>query len=476
MPKKKIVTIGFEVNDEHTYVEDYNSDISLLDWDIILFKPDIRNYIDTADSYKGKPSLNESMSFRLREKTEHWRREIKDAVDSGKNVFLFLTDLAEIFIDSGQRNYSGTGRNRQTTVIVSEYSNYNCLPLKINPIKTKGSEIKLSPKHGHSLSSYWSSFSEFSSYKVVLTGEKIPATLLTKVGDKPVGAIYRPKDSNGSLVLLPDIEFYRDNFFDEEGEWTEESAWFAKKLIAEIVSLDKSLKGSNEFTAEPEWATNSKYKTIKERKLSEDLLKVESELEKIQLKKERLINEVKDTGRLRNLLFEKGKPLEYAIIEALKILGFKATQYDDGNSEFDAVFESSEGRLIGEAEGKDNKAINIEKLRQLSLNIHEDLEREQVKSPAKAVLFGNPFRLMRPEDRGDPFTDKCKSASSTSSTALVFTPDLFEAAQYLSDNKDARFATRCRKLLLSSIGRVFFPEVPIPKSGSKEEFTEEPNE
>jgi hypothetical protein len=47
------------------------------------------------------------------------------------------------------------------------------------------------------------------------------------------------------------------------------------------------------------------------------------------------------------------------------------------------VFESEEGRLIGEAEGKDNKAINVDKLRQLSMNIHEDIQREEVTTPAK---------------------------------------------------------------------------------------------
>jgi hypothetical protein len=57
------------------------------------------------------------------------------------------------------------------------------------------------------------------------------------------------------------------------------------------------------------------------------------------------------------------------------------------------VFESEEGRLIGEAEGKDNKAINVDKLRQLSMNIHEDIQREEVTTPAKGVLFGNGYRF-----------------------------------------------------------------------------------
>jgi hypothetical protein len=50
----------------------------------------------------------------------------------------------------------------------------------------------------------------------------------------------------------------------------------------------------------------------------------------------------------------------------------------------------------------------------------------RVTKPAKPVLFGNAFRLVNLCDRADPFTEKCLSAAETSSTALVFTPDLFE--------------------------------------------------
>lgn len=74
-------------------------------------------------------------------------------------------------------------------------------------------------------------------------------------------------------------------------------------------------------------------------------------------------------------------------------MGFRAEPFKDSNSEFDVVFESDEGRLIGEAEGKDSKAINVDKLRQLAMNIHEDLQREEVTKSAKGVLFGNGFRL-----------------------------------------------------------------------------------
>ena len=143
-------------------------------------------------------------------------------------------------------------------------------------------------------------------------------------------------------------------------------------------------------------------------------------------------------------------------------MGFTASPFKASDSEFDVVFESSEGRLIGEAEGKDNKAVNVDKLRQLSMNIHEDLQREEINTPAKPVLFGNGYRLQSVTERPDPFTDKCKSAAASSSTALVHTPDLFAVVQNLLEQSDQDYAKECRRAILFSVGRVVFPEKNIP--------------
>jgi len=124
------------------------------------------------------------------------------------------------------------------------------------------------------------------------------------------------------------------------------------------------------------------------------------------------------------------------------------------------VFESPEGRLIGEAEGKDSKPINVDKLRQLAMNVHEDLLRECVSVPAKGVLFGNPFRLDAVASRPQAFTPKCISAAESSSTALVATPELFNAARYLADTDDEAYAAQCRAAIVAGVGVVTFPRVP----------------
>ncbi|MFH1887208.1 MAG: hypothetical protein ABIM40_10990 [Pseudomonadota bacterium] len=464
MSNRKILTIGFELASSSCENATFRSNYSLLDWDIILFKPDISDDFNLyRETYQGKPCLDEDSSFRLKECCDHWRREIKQAVEAGKTVLVFLSESKELHIDTGQRSYSGTGRNQKTTRHVAPYSNYNAIPARLEPVAATGKAMKLSHRFAEFIASYWNEFQDVSSFKVVLEGENIPAIIVTRSGEKPVGAIYRSKSSPGSLLLLPDIDFFPESFSKttDDGEvWTDIAEQFAARMIKMVVSLDKALRSSGEVTPEPEWASHRKFALSSEKENQLKLLEIENEIEKIQRRKDAILEELKSTIRLRGLLFEKGRPLENVIIQSLQLFGFQAEPFQDAESEFDVIFESCDGRLIGEAEGKDGKAINVEKLRQLAMNIHEDLQKETVSSPAKPVLFGNAFRLQPLSERKEPFTTKCISAASASSTALVFTPDLFKPVQYLIAFHDDAYAKKCREALLVSIGRVSFPPPP----------------
>jgi hypothetical protein len=190
MAQKNIVTAGFELNNENVNYREFNSDSSLLDFDIILFKPDIDEFVSHNDMFEGKPSLSDHISFQLKDRVQHWRREILESVDCGKTVVVFLSELTQVFIATGEKSFSGTGRSRQTTRIVGAYDNYKIIPAELNVVKTQGQEIKLAPKNSELIASYWRVFSGESSYKVTI-GDKVPPCLLTKNGDKTVGSILK---------------------------------------------------------------------------------------------------------------------------------------------------------------------------------------------------------------------------------------------------------------------------------------------
>jgi hypothetical protein len=460
---KKILTVELELAADDAIYAEFRSKMSLLDWDIILFRPRISQFLHNYyETYQGKPCLRDTASFDANECCEHWRREIKQAVDTGKTVIIFLPGLDEVYVDTGQRSYSGTGRNQKTTRHVALLTNYQAIPVSLGPVSAKGTSMKLASKGADVLSPFWNEFGEKFTYEVTLNAQAVPACIVTRSGERPVGAIYRSKTSSGTLLLLPDINFEHSSFTkgDEGQVWTEAGKRFGGSFVSTIVNLDKALKSSSEVTPEPSWATQPTFALEAETALKIQLLEAERQVELAQKLKEEALEALASAGDIRALLYEKGKPLEAVIIKALQIIGFQAASFKESDSEFDVVFECSEGRLIGEAEGKDSKAVNIDKLRQLSMNIHEDLLREEVSSPAKPVLFGNGYRLEEPSKRDDPFTEKCHSAAATASTALVATSDLFTCVQYLVGNEDENFASQCRTALLTTTGRVNFPLPP----------------
>jgi len=236
-----------------------------------------------------------------------------------------------------------------------------------------------------------------------------------------------------------------------------------------LIALAESALSVEKKTPPPDWAHDDKYSRAIEIELLQDLIKAESALEEAQKKKERVSSNLAEARILKGLLYEKGKPLEASVISALQILGFDAKNVTEGDIEIDAAFESPLGRVICEVEGKDSKAISIEKLRQISTNVHEDYSREEVDEPSKGVLFGNGFRLTPPDKRETQFTSKCIVASTRTSIALVPTTELFEIAKYLSEHTDEKFCSACVSAIMEGSGLIKLPTIPKsiePKLGN----------
>ena len=280
MTRKRIITIGLQLASTDIEHAIFRSKTSLLDWDIIVFKPDVGDFLEYADTFQGKPSLGADGSFKIKEDCEHWRRELKQAVETGKTVIVYLSHLQEFYVDTGQRTYSGTGRNRKTISHVDLYNNYNTIPASLSPVTASGKSMKLVARIAEMLTPYWAEFESVSQYEVILTDTKIPSCLVTKSADKAVGAIYRSKTSAGSLLLLPDINFMPDSFVTKKGgNWTSAALAFAGKFISSIVSLDKALQNTSEVTPQPNWADDGRFKMGTEDDLQAQLLEAERQVE-----------------------------------------------------------------------------------------------------------------------------------------------------------------------------------------------------
>jgi hypothetical protein len=462
MGKRRIFTIGFELPGTDFEFVPFDSNQSLLDADIILCEPGFANS-HPAENYEGTPLFDKFTSVSIGRDISHWRSELALALQAGKLVIVYLTKPLEYFHYTGEKE-PGTGQGRGRGVaLVARVSSYDQVSYITSVEAKSGTEMKLT-KEGAYLASYWKEFGASSRYEAFIQGKFTHTVLTTKQGGKIVAAAVQER---GWLLFLPPLRYDEGRFLKEteygELQWTAEAQKFGKRLVQTIVALADTLAAGSATTPPPEWAQGSAYETTEESELRNSLDKVSKGIARLEQKRTVLQQQYIAAGTLRHLLYEQGKPLEDAVRQALNLFGFEAMAFQQDDSEFDVVFESIEGRFLGEVEGKDNRAIDNDKLRQLEQNIQEDFSREDVNEHAKGVLFGNPERLIDPSKRGQAFTSKCIRNAQRAGVALVRTADLFEPARYLRTYPDPDYAKACREAIFATSGAVVeFPTPPIP--------------
>ena len=463
--EKHIFTIGYTIPTfEKNEVDFYNGQ-SLMDADILLISPDSLvprgHWISFTVRDGGCYDVDASSAYK--QKMASLRKEIEDHLNAGKSVFILLTKEEEYSLSTGVSTEKKGLHMWQTAT----YSNYNFLPVNLGTLTSaSGKHIEFS---GNPLfSDFYNKLQDNLEYQLYIENPNEAQVLFTgKEKKKILGAIY--KVGTGHLIVLPFIEYDEKKFTEYRGKgkekkeyWTKEATQFGKSLVKIFVDIDKALRKGGDRTPPPSWTSGKDFQLAREKVLQQAVEDKSKDIEKLTLQKSELLTKIDQEVRLKDLLFENGKILENAINIALEILGYKAETYNDGNLELDHVVTSPEGdRFIGEAEGKDNSAINIDKFRQLTTNIHEDLQRDGVENPAIGILFGNGFRLTKPSERMEQFTTKCISTAKSSNCVLVRTADLFQVARYIFESKDNVFAKSCRDVLRGSIGKIVdFPAMP----------------
>lgn len=459
---KKISTICYELPGKSDDLVNFNDKNSLMDSDILIFTPDTPNGYE--DQYQGKASYSDTASFQYKDSTQHWKKELTSFLQSGRTVFLFLKEKESFFLKTGTKEY----KTKMTINHVDQHHNYEFLPINIGTITTaKGKNIE-SPGNAM-FNGFFKTFKKYLGYQVYLENIGSASIVFTgKDKSKILGAVY--KVGAGNLVALPYLEYNRTKFIkykkdkkgkEDVGYWTPEAIKFGFSLGNALLEIDTKLTQETLKTPPPTWLSNKDLNSIKETSLKKEINENISRINEIEEDNVKLNLELTKEQLLKDLLFEQGKPLELAVIEALELLGYTAENYNDGELELDQIIKSPEGfRYIGECEGKDNKDIDITKFRQLLESMNADFAREEVDEKAFGILFGNAQRLMDPKDRTLDFTQKCKTGAAREKIALIKTTDLFKVAKFLKETPNKVFQKSCRDSIHNGLGAVVkFPDI-----------------
>ena len=227
--KKKFLSIGIEMPGAVGEHIEFSSERSLFDGDVILFYPHFDDYMAVED-YAGKPLLTQEDSVQAAQDIKHWRSELEAAIQSGKVVFIYLAKPAEVYHYTGAKDFSGTGKNRASTVYVDALNSYDSLPINLTGMTPKSGKSIAEIAHMSAMSSYWSEFGSISAYQVHFSLGQGDDFLGTKGREKAVGTVIRK--GSGVLVLLPPAEWDVDELTYTRGKkvyWRKSSVVLGNK-------------------------------------------------------------------------------------------------------------------------------------------------------------------------------------------------------------------------------------------------------
>ena len=367
-------SLEYENFDEYKF----STRISLLDYDAVVINAEylIGNYTTSYDStYQNKTCLSEYNSAQIVEDYKKIKGQIEELLEQGRNLFVLMGSNDNCYIYTGEKQYSGTGKNARQTNIVREFDSYSFLPIKLNLTEVVGEQIDVccsSPYREFFINTrecyYYDTY--FSVAENSTTLGKIKGT------DKAVAAVI-PYGS-GKIVLLPQI--YEEDEYDTEDEWKENG----KKYLDSLFELNRRLNITDEEIDLPEWANSvcildEKLRLKKQNDIERKIAKLQNELENEKLA-------IQEIQKYKLLLTSSGSLLEEIVKQVLEELGFTLLEAEKGRS--DIVAKYGEDAIVAEVKGVTKSAAERHAA-QLEKWVSQYLEENEVS--AKGILIVNGF-------------------------------------------------------------------------------------
>ena len=379
--KKKIVGINTcfeEVNYQGFEEFEFGTNVSLLDYDAVVIYADNIAYAYTnsgraIEHYENKLLLSNSASHQIVEDFKLLNKQLQEMLNVGKNIYVFMGKNESCFIYTGEKKYSGTGKNTRTTNIVAPFDTYGFLPISIKPTHIVGENISCCCNQP-----YIDFFKQTKQALYYSSIFQIPDSLpLARVSgtQNQVSATY--KYGNGNIVFLPD--FYCEEKYEKDIEWKKKG----EKILSALFELDAKNSFDDELVL-PKWT--EKFSILDEDaikdKLRDDRVKLQRLTTKIEKEEQNLLN----VQRYKSILTASGDQLETIVKEVLCKLGFEMLEVEKGRSDIIARYFNID--IVAEIKGVTKSAAE-KHAAQLEKWVAQFIE-ENERTP-KALLIVNGF-------------------------------------------------------------------------------------
>ncbi|HEX8078764.1 MAG TPA: hypothetical protein VF557_00990 [Jatrophihabitans sp.] len=435
----------------------FGSSVSLYDYDVVFWKPSetLRIYSTYSGTFKGKDSLSEHQSARLISDVERRRAEFLEFVEMGRCLVVILPGDTEVYVDTGERTYSGTGRNRTTNQIVKKFDLMSAIPTNIE--RTYGTGVEMTSANDL-MASLFRKTRAYWAYRCVLKNDKTIRPLLHVKGTKKSVAGLIKTKSGGLLILLPDLllpfaddEEHEDDADSSDGTGDVESkgeavdeqddeAWPADLLLSWIESMvvepDSSL---------PSWTANYRFPSEVERAAKQ--IELERELAEVQHRLDIVKAEQAQDERWKTLITGSGPALERRVREALELFGFALEEGDAGRTDLRGEYKGQ--RIVVEVKGVTKSAAE-KNAAQLEKWISEEIADG---AHAKGILVVNTWRdtPLRNRTEGD-FPDQMLRYCIQREHCLVTGLQLLAMAR--ACHEDGSRKAEIAELLMTTVGPI----------------------
>lgn len=388
------------------------STISLLDYDAVVIDVGFlveSNYGTGADTFENKMCLSEYASSQIADDFRIIREQLVELLKQGRNLFVLMGRNENCYVHTGEKQFSGTGKNTRQTNIVKQFDMYSFLPVKIKATHVYGSEISTCCKSPYN--DFLRKTADYAQYASYFSSIENGTALAKVSGTEKVVAAVIPYEK-GKIICLPQ-PFYEDEYVNPE-DWPV----CGKNYLDALFELNDRLCLVDEDACYPEWASEicilderealSKKEEIANRiqELQEELKQQECVIEKIQ--------------RYKLLITSSGGCLEEIVKQVLGELGFSLIDTEKGRSDIIARYNDS--YIVAEIKGVSKSAAE-KHAAQLEKWVSQFVEENE--TIPKAVLIVNGFCETPVKDRNeDVFPHQMLKYCEARGHALITTTQL----------------------------------------------------
>ena len=391
----------------------FSSVISVFDYDVVIWDPrgTFESYIGQRHAtFRGRPSLSETDSVALVDSLERRGREFRDFLELGRAVVVIASPPCVVWVDTGAKETSGTGRNQKVTRLVKDVDLLQALPFAFEGVEGSGIELELASEAASDL---WQETKAGWMYRCIL--ERYPGEPLFRVEgvDKTVGS-FQITEKGGFIAVVPE-------------PWIPEDEDFKGDRNANAKALFRWVQRMCEADAEalPSWCAEVLFPSALEREAN--IVKAEASLDRILVRIEKLKTAQAEDDQWKRLIASQGTQLERQVQAGFEILGFDVLEVRPGRSDLrlsrDGQIVVVEVKGVGKSAAEKNAA-------QLEKWVAEELA-DGVR--AKGILLVNGWYRQPPAKRRSVFPQQMLKYSTTRDHCLVTGIQLLAMARGVLD-------------------------------------------